>query len=195
MRQPMEILKSLADFLSIRDAPASCDLIFVLAGRPERKPYGWELLREGLAPRLILSVGRYEVRQTARQLAVPSLLELRDATPPGQRHFWIDFSGAQRRISVAHLKRSSTYWELRSVAQHLGPDLPRSMAIVSTSIHLRRVRFCCSRIPAFNKTHLIFLPVPEDKSSFVRMGWWNRAGHWSYILSEYAKLMSYLLLY
>jgi hypothetical protein len=189
------MLRNAARFLSIDDVPTACDLIVTLAGRPERKAYGWELFRQGLAARLILSVGRYEVRQTARQMEVPSLLELRDATPPGQRHFWIDFSGTQRRISVAHLKRSSTFWELWSVAQHLGPALPRSMAIVSTSIHLRRVRLCCNRIPAFKRTQILFLPVPENQSSFVRMGWWNRAGHWSYILSEYAKLVLYALLY
>jgi hypothetical protein len=192
----MEILKSLADFLSIRDAPASCDLIFVLAGRPERKPYGWQLFQSDLAPRLIFSVGRYEARQAARQpVEIPGLMELREKTPPPQRHFWADFKHGSVSVSLAGLVRTNTYWELRALGRYLEPDVPQSIAIVSTSIHLRRVRFCCRRIPSLKSATLLFLPVPEDQSSFTRNGWWKHADQFTFLLSEYAKLAGYYLLY
>src|SRR5262245_8638815 len=189
MRQLMEILKSFADFLSIRDAPASCDLVFVLAGRPERKPYGWQLFQSGLAPRLIFSVGRYETRQAARQpVEIPGLMALREKTPPPQRHFWTDFTQGNTLVSLAGLKKTNTYWELHALGRYLEPDIPRCIAIVSTSIHLRRVRLCCRRIRRFKGTTLLFLPVPEDKSSFTQNGWWKRADQFSFLLSEYVKL-------
>jgi hypothetical protein len=188
----VEILKSFASFLAPNDAPGGCDLIFVLAGRPERKPYGWQLFQSGLAPRLIFSVARYEVRETANApTPVPELLELRDKTPPEHRHFWVDFRGAGHSVSRAGTKAAGTFWELGALAEYLAPDFPRRIAIVSTAIHLRRVRFCCERIPAFRKSTVRFLAVPEDRSSFHQDGWWKHRGHWSYLITEYVKLAGY----
>jgi hypothetical protein len=192
----VEILKSFASFLASSDAPASCDLIFVLAGRPERKPCGWQLFQSGLAPRLIFSVGRYEVRQTANEPTnIPELLELRDKTAPERRHFWVDFQHGNRSTSLAEIKTPGTFRELHALARYLAPDFPRRIAIVSTAIHLRRVRFCCERIGAFHDSTVLFLAVPEDQSSFRLEGWWKHAGHWSYLVREYLKLAAYHLRY
>jgi len=192
----MEMLKSLADFLSVRDAPESCDLIFVLAGRPERKPHGWQLFQSGMAPRLIFSIGRYEIRQTALQpVEIPGLMELREKTPPAQRHFWTDFQAGRTTISRAGLAKTNTYWELYGLGSYLAASNPRRIAIVSTSIHLRRVRFCCRRISFFKSMSLLYVPVPEDKSSFHRNGWWKHTDQVSYLLSEYAKLAAYYVVY
>ena len=192
----MEFLKSLANFLTIADALASCDVIFVLAGRLERKPYGWQLFQSGLAKQLILSVGRFEVRQTAQQpAAIPGLLRLRDSTPPSQRHFWVDFQGEQRAVCLANLRKTNTYWELRALADYLAADAPGRIAIVSTSIHLRRVRFCCRKIRAFQDATLLFLPVPEEQSSFSRASWWKHGDQAWFLLSEYVKLAAYYLKY
>jgi hypothetical protein len=154
-----------------------------------------QLFQQRLASRLILSVGRFEVRQTAQALSLPGLLDLRDTTPPKQRHFWVDYTALAPRIARASVKRASTFWELQAIAQYLGPDMPEKIAIVSTSIHLRRVRFCCRSIPAFKSTQLSFLPVPENLSSFIRDRWWTRPGHWSYVLSEFGKLVLYAFMY
>lgn len=190
------LLQAPVRFLSIDDAPAVCDLILVLAGRIERKPYGLKLFQQQLAPRLIVSVSRHEVRQAAQQLSVPALLELRDETPPLQRHFWIDCCGGQQQIVRAEgIRRSSTFWELHALACYLGREAPKRIAIVSTSVHLRRVKLCCRKIPEFGGTDMLFLPVPESLSSFAKERWWEHLDHWSYVLSEFAKLTVYALLY
>src|ERR1700730_17985669 len=49
------------EFLTRSDSVEPADFIFVLAGRMERKQYALELYRAQVAPRLILSVGRFEV--------------------------------------------------------------------------------------------------------------------------------------
>src|SRR5262245_11773192 len=48
----------------------SDDAIFVFAGRESRKRFGVRLYREGRAPRLLLSVGRFEWRRFA-DLSLP----------------------------------------------------------------------------------------------------------------------------
>lgn len=190
------LLQAPVRFLSVDDGPAPCGVILVLAGRPERKPYGLKLFQQQFAPRLIVSVGRYEIRRTGQQLSVPALLELRDATPPPQRHFWIDYRGdCQHILRAEGIRRSSTFWELHALARYLGPEVRKRIAIVSTSIHLRRVMLCCRKIPEFSQAQLLFLAVPEELSSFEKSHWWKRLDHWSYILSEFSKLMAYALLY
>ena len=54
-------LARLYESVICNDAPMPADLIFVMAGRMERKIYGLELYRAGIAPKLVLSIGRYEV--------------------------------------------------------------------------------------------------------------------------------------
>jgi hypothetical protein len=52
--------------LAMAPAPIpDADLIFVRAGREDRKLDGLQLFREGRAPRLLVSVGRYEIRRFA----------------------------------------------------------------------------------------------------------------------------------
>lgn len=190
------MLKSLSDFLVAEDSVAPCDLIFVLAGVMDRKFYGLELFRQGMAPRLILSVGRSEVRQTAAILTDgPELINLRDRTPPEERHFWVDFEGPKITISLARLERIGTFEELKGIAGYLASQPPASIALVSTSIHLRRIRFCCSRIPFFAERKVSLWAVPEEKSSYKRNAWWKRRADCRYMISEYLKLVGYLLRY
>src|SRR5258708_1508223 len=97
-------LSILSDLLATEDTPRRSDLVVVLSGRPERKPYGLRLFREGLAPRLILSVGRFEVRQIASLgLEDMGLRQLAQRIPADQRHFFLDFRGDSRRAVVAPL--------------------------------------------------------------------------------------------
>lgn len=197
-RRPTDvnILKSACESLCIHDPPGPCDLIFVLAGKAERKPYGLELFRQGLAPRLILSIGRFEVRSTAALLAMPGLLTLRDSVPPRERHFWMDFSSSgDKNISLARLQKANTFRELQGLAEYLRDATIARMAIVSTSIHLRRTRYCTSKIPFFSGITLSFISVPEQASSFKSQGWWKRRADAGYVLSEYMKLAAYRLRY
>lgn len=190
------MLKSLSDFLVTEGTVAPCDLIFVLAGVMDRKFYGLELFRQGLAPRLILSVGRSEVRQTAAILIDgPELINLRDRTPPEERHFWVDFEGQKTTISLARLERIGTFEELKGIAAYLASQPPASVALVSTSIHLRRIRFCCSRIPFFAERKVPLWAVPEEQSSYKRNAWWKRRADGLYMISEYLKLVGYRLRY
>jgi hypothetical protein len=193
MRSPLSIL---SDLLAAGDTPRRSDLVVVLSGRPERKPYGLRLFREGLAPRLILSVGRFEVRQIASLgLEDMGLRQLAQRIPADQRHFFVDFRGDSRRAVVAPLRGRGTFGELRSLVGYLNDEPLNSLAIVSTSIHLRRVRFCCLRIPFFRNKVVNYLAVPEDSSSFQHELWWKRRSDRSYVAKEYLKLCAYAVRY
>jgi len=164
-------------------------VIFVLAGRPERKVYGLQLFHQGIAPRLILSVGRFEVRSMdGFGFQHLNLRELTSRLPPGDRHFFIDIAGDSQRVIVRSDAGKGTFAELRSLRRYLEPDRVNSLLLVSTSVHLGRMRHYCERIASLSDKKICYVPVPEDLSSFRKAGWWKHRGHWSYVLSECAKL-------
>ena len=140
------------NFLSLRDSPSPSDLIFVLAGLPERKTFALELFQQGIAPRLILSVGRFEVRQMDRfGFRDLNLREKVAGMVPRERHFFIELSGTSRAIVLAGIPQIGTFAELSALATCLAAQQAHSLLIISTSIHLRRVRWCCRRIPGLRE--------------------------------------------
>lgn len=193
----MKPLQSIYDFLSQSDLVTSCDLVIALAGRPERKSFALSLFRERKTPRVILSTGRYEVRQTAAMIPeiAAELLTLRDETLPAERHFWIDISQEQTTVSRANLARNGTFEELQALAGYLKRQPARTLGLVSTSIHLRRVRFCCSRISFFHQINVLFWLVPETEAPPLRDGWWKRPADSAYVCSELVKLAGYHIVY
>jgi hypothetical protein len=194
--RPAHFFEVLWNWLAIRDQPSKSDLIFVLAGLQERKAYGLELFRKGFAPRLILSVARSEVRKMDHLGFLD--LNLRDLTsrlPPSQRHFFIDLSDDVRRVRIAGIKKAGTFTELSALATYLGERPAASLTLISTSIHLRRVRWCCRKSKVLCGVNISYLAVPEQLSSLRCCGWWRRLDHWAYVRSELVKLLAYRFLF
>ena len=135
------------DLLTRNDPVTSADLIFVPAGRMERKRYGLALYQAGFAPRLLLSVGRFEVsKMSAIGFAgAAQLVAERDRTPPRQRHFFCEISAAGLRHEKPALPRWNTYGELVGLRDYLQDRLPRQILFVSTGVHLRRISLTFAR--------------------------------------------------
>jgi uncharacterized SAM-binding protein YcdF (DUF218 family) len=164
--QPLLQLPRLRAWLSPVDAPRSADLIFVLAGRVHRKEYALELFRQGLAPRLLLSVGRFEIRRFSKMvLPVPlDLLKLAQEMPPPQRHYFVFFAGQKVRVEHVLPGRFGTLTEIDALARWLAenPDI-RSVLVVSSDTHLRRIRMCCRSVLSASMK-LAFLAAPLTQS-------------------------------
>src|SRR5437899_11696467 len=82
--------------LYVTEVAEKCDAIFVLAGVVARKAYGLELYREGVAPRIVLSVARFEIRRLGEQ-ALPTAIDLLSAAqgvPPAGRRFVVEFGAS-----------------------------------------------------------------------------------------------------
>jgi uncharacterized SAM-binding protein YcdF (DUF218 family) len=140
------VLSALHNWLACTDSPRSADLIFVLAGRFSRKDYALALFRQRLAPRLLFSVARFEIRRFSKMpLPVPlDLLKLAQEVPPPQRHYFVFFEAQSVQVEHVPPRRFGTLTEIESLAAWLGknPQI-RSLLLVSSSTHLRRVRLCC----------------------------------------------------
>ncbi len=112
----------------------------------QRKRYAFELFRQQLAPGILFSVGRFEIRRFSQMpLPVPlDLLKIAQDVPPPQRHYFVLFEGPS--IQVRHILpgRFGTLTEITALARWLEEHpAVRSVLILSDASHLRRIRLCC----------------------------------------------------
>jgi hypothetical protein len=184
-----KLVQSIHDFLDVGKSPRPADCIFVLAGKQERKIYGIKMWHFGYAAQLILSVGRFEWRGFS-ELNLESdggLESMVDQTPPKKRHFLIRLDRQQTSCTPVQTGLFGTRSEARALAEYLRELPVRTLLVVSSPAHLRRVALVFRR--AFRKSgiHLTFVAVPE-KLSFASSE--ARAEVWT----EFWKFLFYRLL-
>ncbi len=181
------------EFLIRNDLVQPVDLILVMAGRMERKHYGLELFRAGVAPRLVLSVGRYEVSKMSDcdWEETDELKSLRDQTPPAERHFFMTMDASGVRFENTKLLRRSTYGEVLAFRTFLEHQQPRKVAVISTDVHLRRVALTFARVFYGTPVQFLYCPAPSQGGPTVRDGWWRRPADRWFVMTEMIKLGGY----
>jgi uncharacterized SAM-binding protein YcdF (DUF218 family) len=160
------LAKYIYNFLDVGKPPRPADCIFVMAGKQERKVFGIKMWRIGYAPQLILSVGRFEWRKF-KALGLESdggLESLVAQIPPKERHFLVRLTRQETLCTPVKPGFLGTYSEARILSRYL-QNLPiRSLLVVSSPIHLRRVALVFRRAFRKSGTSLTFASVPENIS-------------------------------
>jgi len=143
------LLTLLHNWLACPDPLQQADRIFVLAGRRYRKSYGVNLLQQGWARGILLSTLSGDSLDLSRFAelhlpAWPRLLELQSRIPPQGRFFFLDYDGTSWRAESLPVRPLGTLNEIAQLGRWLQqrPDV-RSVLIVSSGWHLRRIRMCC----------------------------------------------------
>jgi hypothetical protein len=183
-------LRPLRDWLVCSDPLEPADRIFVLAGRRYRKTYGVELLRQGWARGILLSTLSADSLDLSRfaELQVPAwprLLELQSRIPPAGRLFFLDYDGVAWHAEPLAVRPLGTLNEIAHLARwlRLRPEV-RSVLIISSGFHLRRVRICCrALLPRDIRFRLA--AAPPDAASRGRIDY--------RLIAEYAKVLLYRL--
>jgi uncharacterized SAM-binding protein YcdF (DUF218 family) len=182
------MLRFIFNWLERPDPAAQADAIFVLAGHKSRKVFAIGLLERGMAPRLLFSVGRFEIRRFP-ELGLPQtidLLQMAQSIPPPQRHFFVLFENQQFTVQRIPVRTLGTLGEIDALADWLlaHPDIS-SLLVVSSGSHLRRLRMCCRRLLRRN-VKCSFLATPEESG--------NHGSNRKAILLECFKIACYLIL-
>ena len=127
-------------FLDIAQDPEKADAIFVFAGREDRKRLGVELFRSGYAPRLILSVARFEWRhfETLGLWSDGGLVDMVQTIHAPERHFFVHIERDRASCDAVHKGRRGTMTEARALAAVIEEAELRSVLIVSSPEHLPR---------------------------------------------------------
>ena len=187
------MLQFLFDWMARADSPTRADAIFVLAGLKSRKLYAIQLKLQSMAPRIVFSVGRFEIRRFA-ELGLPptiDLLQMAQSIPPPQRHFFVLFENQQFTVQRIPVRMLGTLSEIDALADWLvsHPQLS-SLLVVSSGVHLRRLRICCrALLPRNVKT--ILLAVPEESTALSPRSWWKDAPTRKTVLVELFKIICY----
>ena len=194
MRAGYSWLNRLYQGLTSNDPVEPVDLIFVMAGRMERKQYGLELYRAGIAPRLVLSVGRFEVSKMARLEwdGFHDLVALRERTLPDDRHFFVEVDTSGIHIERAKLQRWNTYGEALGLRQLLERRNAAKVMIISTEVHLRRVAFTFGKVFRDVPVKFLYCPVSHRLEFLNSDRWWSRPYDRWFVLNEMAKLAGYV---
>lgn len=156
----------LRGWLTCADAVGRADLIFAMAGRQARKSYALGLFERGFAPRLLLSVGRFEIRRFATlKLPAPvDLLSLAAPISPPQRHFFVSFDGPNCQVARIPVRAFGTLNEIEALGEWLERRGEiRSLVVISSGVHLRRVRMCCRALLP-KGLELRFLAAPAGET-------------------------------
>lgn len=161
------MLASIFNWLARADPPAHADVIFVLAGLKARKVFSIQLFEQGFAPRILFSIGRFEIRRFP-ELGLPQtidLLGLAQSIPPPQRHFFVLFENKEFTAQRIPVKMLGTLSEIDALADWLNarPQIS-SLLIVSSAPHLRRLRICCGRLLRRN-VRCSFVATPDERGS------------------------------
>lgn len=185
-----QVLIRINHLLSIAGESRPSDLIFVLAGRQSRKQYALELFQKGMAPRLLLSVARFDVRKLAA-LALPACVDLlprAKSLPPEQRYFFLSFTADTWETENIRKGRWGTLSEIEALAAWLKQHTDvSSVQIVSSGFHLRRVRLCCEALlPEAITKYYVAVPNDPDPAKLTR----DRMLQ-VYLASEVLKLLMY----
>lgn len=184
------------DLLSPASPPRAADAIFVFAGRPERKTYGVELWRRGLAPLLVLSVGRFEWRRIPA-LGLPcdgGLVGMVEATPPPLRHFFLSLDRESASCRAIPRGRFGTATEAAALGRLAAERGLGSVLVVSSAPHLRRVALSLLRVPRPSSTRFVPVGVPDSMCSIARERWWANPEVRTLLAKEWLKWAIYRLL-
>jgi uncharacterized SAM-binding protein YcdF (DUF218 family) len=170
------------DFLDVGKGPRLSDCIFVPAGNQERRIYGIKMWRFGYASQLILSVGPFEWQKLS-ELKLESdggLQALVSQTPAKKKYFFLRLDRQETSCWLIR-GRLSTHSEAKALAEYVRKNPVRSLLIVSSPVHMRRVSLSFRRALGKRDVRLTFVAVPEQMPPD------------SQIWSEFRRYLLYLL--
>lgn len=189
----MSVWTGIYDRLSGSDPVIGADLIFTLAGRQSRKIYSLGLFRQQRAKQILVSVGRFEIRRFA-DLDWPApinLLQLAAPVPPPKRHFFVWENRGRTETKLVPKGRLGTWSEVRALADWLTdhPDV-KSVLMVSSAYHLRRVRLCCLALLP-ERVEFRLIAAKARASDPQRESWWRHQNGRAVVIPEIFKLLFY----
>lgn len=198
----MDALPSPAPALPASIGPT--DAIFVFAGGQARKECGaalWEVLNaaraEGVPETvLVVSVARFEWRRYAF-LGLPGMDSLRDAVelvPPRERQFFVVLEEGSVEVRHVRPRRWGTRNEARALAALARERGWRSLLVISSEFHLRRVRLVVRRALRDSGVAVSYASPVRGSDPHGPRRWWRSRRGIRLMASEIVKRFVYVFL-
>jgi hypothetical protein len=187
------------------DRVERADLIFVLAGHRSRKIFGALLFAEGWAPAVLMStrnppfIARVLSAEVAGRVALDTHVwsQLREAAKEPSPRKGLFFAGLNpsgwsvQRIPIGRL---GTLTEIRAFASWIARRHDtRTVLVVSSRLHLRRLRLCCRRLVPHDRSLRYVAVQMSDDALFARGGRREQESP-TLVALEWVKVLVYALL-
>lgn len=182
----VSLLKAAADWLVVEDQLAAGDLVFLLNGEEETRPFhAAELVKDGWAPRVVLAQVKdsptVELGLYPNPTAV-SVGMLEQAGVP-----------AEDIIVLSDDLVSSTRDEAVALKQYLNQNKVERVILVTSALHTRRSEWIIQKTLAGADVELVVSPAVHY--DFSVDNWWQSERGLVYLTNEYIKLLYYLFSY
>jgi len=183
------ILVQTAEFLTVNNPPEQADIIYVLSGGLNNRPfYAARLYQQGLAPRIVISVE--EESPPIKMGLLPTTTEvtlaiLDELDIPQADIITLDtLGGVTSTFDEAVLLREY-------IVQH--QHQPKRVIIVTTAFHTRRAQWIFNRQLADLPVEISMAAAPHE--TFDETNWWRNENGLITYLNEYIKFAFYLYNY
>lgn len=167
--------------LQVDQQPVKSDVIIVLGGgnTGERELKASQLFKESYAPYVIISNGGSRSRPT---------------TAYAEREIgWLREYGVPDSAIIPELEAQSTYGNAVFTKQLMEKFNFQSAIVVSSSYHMRRTQYIFNKEYEHSGKKLTY--VAAQVPNYSPDSWWSTRSGWSYITSEYKKLIGYWIVY
>ncbi|MBI4641129.1 MAG: YdcF family protein [Candidatus Tectomicrobia bacterium] len=183
VRHYEQILTLVAEFLIVEDKPEQADLIVVLPGRAfEKAQHAANLYKAGYAKK-ILALGA-QVPEAIQSLG----MNLTEAEILAKA--LVAQGVPSRDIIVMKEKGTNRFEEAQVASEFIAKGKYRSMILVSSIYHMRRISLTFASL--FKDSDVKLIRSPSRYGELKSEQWWIRESDVIFISSEYVKLGSYL---
>ena len=176
-------LNALGRYLVIDQQATQSDAIVAVAGQNRRRVHAIELYRKGLAKALVFNVS--DTTYYFGQPIDPVSSVLED----------LESNGISRDRAIINRDITSTWQDACITLETARRYGFASLIVVSSPLHMRRVKMSFDRVFAGQEIELTFCCVPLEKEKIELDRWWTREVEFIKVCNEYLKLTYYWFKY
>lgn len=163
-------------FLIVNEPPQKSDIIIVLAGdKGHRLDYAVGLYHKGYSSQLLISGGPVYLNTTMAELMAKHAMEL----------------GVPKDAIILEKESNSTYQNALFSKSILQERQLNSALVVSSSYHMRRVRYTFNKV--FQDTTMNLIYCAADEPQYNPGHWWSNNRSTLQTVTEYMKLLGYMM--
>lgn len=181
-RRPL--LRAMASYLHVEDSLRPSDLMVLLGGENESRPfYAAELYRRSLAPRILLP--RIQPKPYEEMGIAPSEAEI-------AKKILLAKGVPEKAIVTLDREVESTYEEGQALREYLTVHPARRIIVVTSGYHARRARWVMTRALG-DEVEVLVAAAPPWR--FEEDRWWEDEDGVVTYFEEYLKFLYYLIKY
>ncbi len=182
-----QILTGVADYLIVNDTPQPADVIFLLNGDYNTRPFrASQLYQQGLAP--VIAIARMENGPAVDLGLIPNGTDIAVGVMeklgvPSEKIAVLPFPGGV----------TSTFDEATTLRQYIQAHQSYKILLVTSAFHTRRARWIFEKMLAGLPVRLQMVAVPY--ADFDQTNWWKNEDGLITLNNEYIKLVYYAFKY